>query len=194
MQRFPAHNLPWPSERDLERLVQNASGQFVYAATVLKFVEDEYCHPMEQLRLILTLSPNDTEASPFADLDTLYSFILSANPNVPRVLDILGVWVTAPVCNTKFLDEILGLRPGSARSALRGLHSLLLIPNSDRRHIRLHHASIRDFLLSRHRAGIYFLDIQKHRDNLVLKYLSGIRAYFDSPEGHHPPLCEWLKT
>ncbi|KAJ6523099.1 hypothetical protein DFH09DRAFT_877035, partial [Mycena vulgaris] len=39
---FPNHfgmDPSWPSERDLDTLVHSASGQFIYAATVIKFVD-----------------------------------------------------------------------------------------------------------------------------------------------------------
>ncbi|KAJ7906987.1 hypothetical protein B0H13DRAFT_2504063, partial [Mycena leptocephala] len=75
--RLPYHDASWPSERDLETLVHKASGQFIYAATVVKFVDDEYCHPMEQLCAVLSLAITETDNSPFADLDALYMHILS---------------------------------------------------------------------------------------------------------------------
>ncbi|KAF7334435.1 putative nwd2 protein [Mycena venus] len=89
--RLPYEDDSWPSERDLERLVHNASGQFIYAATVLKFVDDEYCHPMDQLFVVLSLSTTSTETGtpPFSDLDTLYTYILSANPNISLMMRIL---------------------------------------------------------------------------------------------------------
>ncbi|KAJ7840980.1 hypothetical protein B0H13DRAFT_1473018, partial [Mycena leptocephala] len=75
--RLPHYDASWPSERELETLVHSASGQFIYAATVMKFVDDEYCHPVEQLSTLLNLSTIETGTSPFADLDTLYTHLLS---------------------------------------------------------------------------------------------------------------------
>ncbi|KAJ7074615.1 hypothetical protein C8F01DRAFT_1043893, partial [Mycena amicta] len=51
----------WPSEEDLDLLVRKASGQFIYAATVLKVVDDEYSDPQERLQLILNASPSSDE-------------------------------------------------------------------------------------------------------------------------------------
>ncbi|KAJ7074564.1 hypothetical protein C8F01DRAFT_1043818, partial [Mycena amicta] len=53
----------WPPEEDLDLLVRKASGQFIYAATVLKFVDDEYSDPQERLRLILNADPSSDEES-----------------------------------------------------------------------------------------------------------------------------------
>jgi hypothetical protein len=45
--------IPWPAPEIVEKLVQNSSGYFVYAATVIKFVDDEYSRPSKQLFLNL---------------------------------------------------------------------------------------------------------------------------------------------
>ncbi|KAJ6563851.1 hypothetical protein B0H19DRAFT_1284887 [Mycena capillaripes] len=86
----------WPSEQDLETLVQKASGQFIYPETVLKFVDDEYSHPVERLRLVLAISSNSKHASAFSDLDALYTLILSSNPDTPLIVQILGAYFFLP--------------------------------------------------------------------------------------------------
>ncbi|KAJ7730304.1 hypothetical protein B0H16DRAFT_1255504, partial [Mycena metata] len=53
--RLPHQNL-WPSVEDITTLVKNASGQFIYAATVVKFVGDEFYLPAERLQLVLHVS------------------------------------------------------------------------------------------------------------------------------------------
>ena len=44
---------PWPGTGILGFLVQKASGQFIYASTVLKFVGAEFYNPLSQLDIIL---------------------------------------------------------------------------------------------------------------------------------------------
>lgn len=61
--QFPT---PWPSDEAIETLVDHASGQFIYPATVLKFITDGYRHPLEKLQVILDISPI------FRELDDLY--------------------------------------------------------------------------------------------------------------------------
>ncbi|KAJ7279874.1 hypothetical protein C8J57DRAFT_117471 [Mycena rebaudengoi] len=93
--RLPNHfetGATWPSERDLDILVQKSSGQFIYAATVIKFVDNEYCHPVEQLKLVLALSTSETSTTVLPDLDALYTFILTTNPNVSLLVRILGAF------------------------------------------------------------------------------------------------------
>ncbi|KAJ7029045.1 hypothetical protein C8F04DRAFT_1265436 [Mycena alexandri] len=87
----------WPSEEDLTTLVNKVSGQFIYAETVLKFVDDEYSHPVERLRLVLGISFTPKHASIFSDIDALYTFILSANPNTDLVIEILAPISYCPV-------------------------------------------------------------------------------------------------
>ncbi|KAJ7807160.1 hypothetical protein B0H13DRAFT_589853 [Mycena leptocephala] len=192
MRRLPNYFGSWPTERDLDKLVHNASGQFIYPATVIKFVDDEYCHPMEQLQLVLSLYTDHRSTSPLADLDTLYTFILSVNPNTSLLVRILGTYFAIPnpddnrTHSISFLDNILGVAPGSVRSALRGLHSLLFMADSDTYRIRLHHASLHDFLFNPNRAGRFFLDITQHHRDLAARCFSIVLANFQSPQQYSP--------
>ncbi|KAJ6523491.1 hypothetical protein DFH09DRAFT_198056 [Mycena vulgaris] len=178
----------WPSEGDLDRLVYAASGQFIYAATVVKFVDDEYSHPVEQLRIVLSLSQTQAGTSVFADLDALYTFILSANPNVSLLIRILGAYFAIPNPEdnrthcVSFLDDFLDLPRGSVKLALRGLHSLLVIPDSDERRIRVHHASLQDFLFNPKRAGTFFLNINQHHEDLARRCFSIVQYSVENPE------------
>ncbi|KAJ7836863.1 hypothetical protein B0H13DRAFT_2368517 [Mycena leptocephala] len=201
--RFPydfGTGVSWPSERELESLVQKASGQFIYATTVIKFVDDEFCHPVEQLKLVLDLSSSQTSTSVFVDLDTLYSFILATNPNVSLLVQILGAYFGVRERNSclSFLDDIVGLVRGSARFALRGVHSVLFIPDSDDQQIRVHHASLYDFLSSPTRARGFFLDMNHHHKALarVVSRSSGILYSIPDvaslPSWHMPIVVGWI--
>ncbi|RXW16606.1 hypothetical protein EST38_g9256 [Candolleomyces aberdarensis] len=72
-----AQSPSWPSKEEIETLVVNASGQFIYAATVIKFVSERRSSPVDRLRSVVTWTPED-RAQPFAALDLLYTNILSA--------------------------------------------------------------------------------------------------------------------
>ncbi|KAJ7759288.1 hypothetical protein B0H14DRAFT_2634457 [Mycena olivaceomarginata] len=54
MRNIPA---PWPSQDTLEALVENSAGHFVFAVTVIEFVDDQYLHPSTQLDIIRNLLP-----------------------------------------------------------------------------------------------------------------------------------------
>ena len=69
----------WPSEEVIDKLVENASGQFVYAATVLRFVDKPGTLPQTQLRTVLEANPKNNW-SPFSSLDALYGSIIRSGP------------------------------------------------------------------------------------------------------------------
>lgn len=173
----------WPSTHDLERLVQNASGHFIYAATVIKFVDDEYSLPEDRLRVILDLKSSSPSA--FADLDLLYHQILSANPDTPLVVRVLGAYFVllngGRKCTIWFLQSLLGLPPGVARLALSGLHSILSIPTSDELAISVHHASLWDYLTNQTRSQEFFLDMVRHNGDLSLRCLSIVQESLVDP-------------
>ncbi|KDR78527.1 hypothetical protein GALMADRAFT_29439, partial [Galerina marginata CBS 339.88] len=66
----------WPSNDDINRLVRKSSSQFIYAATVVKFMKSSLQRPNEQLDIILGVTAAGT-ATPFAELDALYTTIFS---------------------------------------------------------------------------------------------------------------------
>ncbi|KIL55465.1 hypothetical protein M378DRAFT_90862, partial [Amanita muscaria Koide BX008] len=65
----------WPGKEIIHEFVYKASGQFIYASTVIKCVGDEYSSAQTQLDIIRGLKPASS-ISPFADLDELYKEIL----------------------------------------------------------------------------------------------------------------------
>ncbi|KAJ6551006.1 hypothetical protein DFH09DRAFT_988569, partial [Mycena vulgaris] len=65
----------WPSPDAVNQLVRTSSANFIYATTVIRFVDDEYHHPADRLQSVLDLDPQST-----APLDDLYTQILSVVP------------------------------------------------------------------------------------------------------------------
>ncbi|KAJ6471481.1 hypothetical protein C8R45DRAFT_875001, partial [Mycena sanguinolenta] len=45
--------LPWPSSAVLDRLVWTSSGHFIYAATIIKFIDDKNYRPIRRLAIVL---------------------------------------------------------------------------------------------------------------------------------------------
>ncbi|KAJ7118207.1 hypothetical protein C8R44DRAFT_673653, partial [Mycena epipterygia] len=78
---------PWPAVEDIGHLVRNSSGYFIYASTVIKFIDDKNFRPSDCLDIIMGLAAPDLE-SPLAALDRLYTQILSDAPGRPRLLRI----------------------------------------------------------------------------------------------------------
>ncbi|KAJ7362689.1 hypothetical protein DFH08DRAFT_799711 [Mycena albidolilacea] len=118
----------WPDPDALEQLVAKSSGIFIYAITVIRFIDDEYSHPVDRLTSVLNLDPKST-----APLDDLYTQILSTMPHEPQQLRILhAIWQeTLEVhlaMDPEGIDMVLGLRTATCRLALRALHSLFDVP------------------------------------------------------------------
>ena len=47
---------PWPSDADIDRLVEKSSGQFIYASTVAEFIESPHYSPEERLNIVFGLA------------------------------------------------------------------------------------------------------------------------------------------
>ncbi|KAJ7478149.1 hypothetical protein FB451DRAFT_1086797, partial [Mycena latifolia] len=118
----------WPAPEAIEHLVSKSSGVFIYATTVIRFIDDEYSHPDDRLASVWSLDPRST-----APLDDLYTEILSVIPHESLQLRILHVIWQGTTDNDltvdpEQMDNLLDLRPGTSRLTLRGLHSLFHIP------------------------------------------------------------------
>jgi hypothetical protein len=143
----------WPSEEIIALLVVNSSGQFVYAATVMRFIETPSQPPQAQLDVVLSLRARDEE-DPFGPLDALYTKILSSSPN-PKVTFL---WLRAyrffsggripwhPCAS--FFNSLCESSAGEAYLTLGSLPSLIRFPqipdHSDMYHF--YHKSFLDFL------------------------------------------------
>ncbi|KAJ7894592.1 hypothetical protein B0H14DRAFT_736986 [Mycena olivaceomarginata] len=138
---------PWPPEKVMKALVEKSSGYFIYAATVIKFVDDEYAIPTERLAIIQKLIPVPSgDESPFAPLDQLYTQILNVIPSRLHATLREFLYVVAALPDTfdaGEIDVLLGSE-GKAALILRGLQSLL--NEGTRKRISSAHASFLDFL------------------------------------------------
>jgi hypothetical protein len=144
---------PWPSPQIVEMLVEKSSGYFIFASTVIKFIDDEYSRPSDQLDIIQNLTPPDSQ-SPYEALDQLYLQILSGVPDRyhSRLCNILCFILHYPGSfYAENIDKMLGLKSGDVSLILRPLHSVLDLSKQ----IRMHHASFPDFLNSLERSSIF---------------------------------------
>ena len=113
---------PWPEDGIIDLLVQRSSGQFIYAATVLKFVGADFCSPTKQLALVLKPDP-----TAFSDLDQLYTQILSVYPSAVNIVQVLGIIIAFDEEDStpEMIEDILGMEEGELKLVLRGLSSLM---------------------------------------------------------------------
>ncbi|PPR03700.1 hypothetical protein CVT24_007421 [Panaeolus cyanescens] len=86
------HHLPpgWPSESIINEIVGKSSGQFIYAATVVRYVQKCQGVPSTQLQGLLSSTLPKT-AHPFAELDALYTAIIKKSPYRDEFVSLVGV-------------------------------------------------------------------------------------------------------
>ncbi|TFK24564.1 hypothetical protein FA15DRAFT_567543, partial [Coprinopsis marcescibilis] len=82
----------WPSIYDMISLVERASGQFIYASTVIRYVEedDPWHPPQDRLAVILTSAKPPEGHKPLSVLDALYLQILRQSGSCEKVKEIIG--------------------------------------------------------------------------------------------------------
>jgi NACHT domain len=164
---------PWPSDGVIDLLVQKASGQFIYAATVLKFVGEEYYRPNKQLDIVLQPTPRRSTA--FPDLDALYTQILLTCPHRASLLLILGTILTFHCPQLpEVIEDIFQMERNEVNLVLRSLRSLVRIPGlechgsqhdeeaegEDDKGLRFYHASFHDFLVDQNRSGPFYINLE----------------------------------
>ncbi|KAJ7779585.1 hypothetical protein B0H14DRAFT_3586609 [Mycena olivaceomarginata] len=169
----------WPSPDAVDRLVSMSSATFIYATTVIHFIDDEYHHPADRLNSVLELNPQST-----ASLDDLYTQILST---IPQEQEGLQLRILHTICigkeetigrilvDPEEIDILLNLRTGTCRLILRRVHSLFKVPPIQTRfgfraiwapvQIDFLHASFSDYLSDTRRSRRWA--VSHHLSNLL---------------------------
>ena len=169
---------PWPEEGIIDLLVQRSSGQFIYAATVLKFVGADFFIPTKQLALVL--KPDSTA---FSDLDQLYTQILSVYPSTVNIVRFLGIICSLNGYSSEVAEDIFGMEEGELKLMLRGLSSLMKDENdsdeNDSDYLNngvdqyaiphFAHASFRDYLFNSSRSGPFYVNLQEYENQVVIR-------------------------
>lgn len=183
------YSLPstWPSEEVIQHLVYNASGQFVYADTILRFVQDPAKPPQAQLECILRLEPVDGNANPFGPLDELYTSILKGSPNPKLVICWLeamrwGHHLSPAVFWRLFLEST----QGESERLFANLTSLISVPSVGDicSQYRLYHKSFRDFIRDPSRCGDLYVPVGGRdgtRYFFEYRILQAMKSVFPSP-------------
>jgi hypothetical protein len=147
----------WPSSSDIEILCKKAAGFFIYASTVVKFVESKYDPPAERLALITSL-PDSTVEEGKSGVDQLYIKVLeqafydvhAENTQLySRFRSVVGMvlLVFNPLPINGLSDLLKNSHPSSGvPSIMRSLHSVLLVPDNKEDPIHIFHKSFPDFL------------------------------------------------
>ena len=181
---------PWPRDKDLEALTKKSSGLFIFASTLVRFIESGHHEPNERLRLILTPS-DSTVHEGRAGIDPLYAQVLVlafSDVKEAKVFAdlrrVLGAVILAfnPLSREQ-VAKILGITPFFITTTLRHLHSVLLIPNEDSKKTRVFHKSFPDFLQDRDRCldPEFLIDSPVHHGNIALDCLELLKKLRPNP-------------
>ena len=152
----------WPGEEAIRHLVRKAAGLFIWAATASRFI-DEGGNFFGPDRLLDILKNDSSNTKPEEELNNIYTKVLKNSISsrlkqrekdkaYAMLKEALGAIITlfSPL-STPSLARMLHMPEQNVGAMLGGLHSILDIPKDPTRPIRLHHPSLRDFLLNSQR-------------------------------------------
>jgi len=171
----------WPSPQDISTLCKKVAGLFIYASTIVKFVASQHYPPDERLALIISL-PQDTSHEGRSGIDLLYTKVLEQGfYDVDQgfylhLRSVMGaVLLIFHPLSVKTLSNLLGNcgTPSRIYSALRALHSLLLVPENMEEPVQIFHKSFPDFLTDPERCtdNQFFIDPLIHHREILLSCL-----------------------
>ncbi|KIL67307.1 hypothetical protein M378DRAFT_159716 [Amanita muscaria Koide BX008] len=183
---------PWYQPCNISDLVEASCGQFLYASTIVRLLEEPHSDPRD----ILEMAHHSSLQAP--GLNGLYKAILKRAHDTLRnqakedgpdpqtelrflmdLLAILKLFAESAQVSTisksfPVIESLLGLERGRLTMKLRKLHSILrIIPGES---IQVHHRSFLEFLQNRQRSGEYHISYSTAlRRILVLMGRAGLR-------------------
>ena len=174
----------WPGLDVIMRLVDKASGQFVYAKTIIIYISSPDDRPEDRLDIILKMPDTPVGDAPYAPLDQFYLHIVRSVKHRREVLLILGqvilakemsneediLWSLSNSTSQRRIEVILNLRFGDIKRLLKSLHSVIDVGED----LKLLHASFQDFLLNPARSKDHFVNLPEARVMLGLVYIRAI--------------------
>ena len=143
----------WPSDEDITALTRKSSGLFIFASTVVRFIDSKHLEPRERLRLAVSKG-DDTSCEGASGVDSLYYRVLldafsgakedSVFINLKRILS--AVVLALDPLSRDGLAKLLNIDSALISTALQHLHSVILVPDEGSEEIRIFHKSFPDFL------------------------------------------------
>jgi hypothetical protein len=187
----------WPSKAQLEALKRRSGGLFIFASTIVKLILDAHGDPKSKLENLLN-QPDKFSGKGEAHLDKLYWEVLERvykerdDQLIEQRQAILGLLAIArdPISATSIASLLSIKRIKTVMTCLRGLHSLLLVPEDLSQPIRFHHKSFPDFLTDQTRCSDprFYIDTDEHHfaavqgcfgvmNNRLKKNICGLQRY-----------------
>ncbi|KAF6758674.1 hypothetical protein DFP72DRAFT_178850 [Ephemerocybe angulata] len=176
--RLPAN---WPGEEVIRLLTQKASGQFVFAFTILAYIESGARHPGEMLERVLGWPSTTDVENPFASpLDSMYTSILESS-NGPSSLPVkwLHAIISSPLRGlpARVVKQFLESVDSEEQYVLETLSPLVRAPVVDDGPAEyiFYHADLKDFLLCRPRCTTLYVDANDRHRFLLDRYVAMLK-------------------
>ncbi|KAH7098148.1 hypothetical protein BKA62DRAFT_812061, partial [Auriculariales sp. MPI-PUGE-AT-0066] len=153
---------PWPSETALDTIVQRAGSLFIYAATVIRHIEQDQSSPRRLLDDILSAQiTSGARTSPYLEVDKLYLDVLSRfvdpsnsshlctqTPLTNRVRRVVAsVVLGRDPMSLQLISSLLDMDIEEVLPVISGLSAIWTPPSSKDDPIVLYHKSFPDFIL-----------------------------------------------
>ena len=163
--------LPWPSESVLTELVRKSSGSFIFAFTLVNFVNDKTDLPPHR-KLEAALESH-------TGLDPLYAQVLRSATRSPHFVRIFETIMTVTKEHLSVVDlaYLFQIETGDVIHALLGVQSILVVPDDDESPIRPFHTSLRDFLTTQARSNEFFINAPVRHLSIASDCLAVIVAH-----------------
>jgi hypothetical protein len=172
-----ARTLPhgWPSSSVVSSIVGKSSGQFTYAATVMRFIANSPASPELSLEKVQCLHSAAKDNSPFVQLDAIYTYILSQAEDHTAINHIFAAHFFVQRATQSgqwkgngFMNILMRHDSRYSRLVINScISSLLPIVRLDNNQLVFYHASLGDFLCDRSRSEAYFVDVDDCAASIV---------------------------
>src|SRR6202011_4656541 len=157
------------SEQDLCQLVEKSAGSFIFAFTLVNFVNDGSDLPHRKL---------DKALENHFGLDPLYTEIVRAASGSPNFRRVLGtIFTVVEQFSITDLACLLQIEAGDVILALQGVQSIIIVPADNNGPVRPFHTSLRDFLTTRSRSDDFFINPPRSHLITALDCLTAMTAY-----------------
>jgi hypothetical protein len=160
----------WPDRTAMASLVDRSSGHFIYASTVIRYIQSPKHRPDDRLEVILRLRTPREEDRPYSQLDALYALIFAgvdSRDEIEKICLVLGILYFRSQLvgffsdlNPDFttIESLLEMKAGDLLLLLDPILSLIAIDDSQ---VRIIHKSLFDYLLDSTRGGHLPFDLAR---------------------------------
>lgn len=178
---YLAHTLDhdWPADSDVDDIVTKSSGQFIYAATVMRFITHSSSSPVLSLQRIHGIGCS-TKGLPFEHLDAFYSYVLDQADDLDTVKSIVACTLAGremptiqacmeahhPNYSKVMVDSYVAVLAPIAQIRYGQTRHRQILPHNV---LEFFHKSFSDFVQDPFRAGRFYIDLPAFSTGILPK-------------------------